>query len=131
MFHWSTCYFVGRCHRVRVTEIGLAITRMRRLTKSTNISAECYLLNDMTKANQTLAADSLNEAIDHFMQLHKIDKYNRTEIEEKDIINKDNTRNMPHTGQMNKHRYTENIDTIAQSENITIDICKCKNQSKD
>ena len=40
--------------------------------KSTNISAEDYLQNEMTKANQTLAEDRLNELVEHFMQLSEV-----------------------------------------------------------
>ena len=60
----------------------------------------------MAKASQTLAVHRLNELINHFMQLHKSDQYNGTEVGEKYSVNKENTRNMPHTGQL-KDRHTQ------------------------
>ena len=68
------------------------MTRMKRHIKPTNMLTEEYLWNETAKANQTLAADGLNELIDHFKPLHKSDEYNRTEMEGKDSVNKDNTR---------------------------------------
>ena len=69
----------------------------QRQTNPTNISAEEYLWNEMVKANQTLGADGLNELVNHSTQLHKSDQYNRIEMEE-DSVSKENTRNMPNTG---------------------------------
>ena len=59
-----------------------------------------------------LAGDKPNELDDHFMQTHNSDQYGTTELEGENSASKDNTRNMPHTGQLNAHAYTENIDII-------------------
>ena len=58
----------GICYRVRVTKSAHAITRMKGHIKPTNILAEDYLQNETVKANQTLAADRLNEFFHHFTQ---------------------------------------------------------------
>ena len=50
----------GRSYRIRVTKTGHVITRTKRHIKSTNVSVDDYLWNEMTKASQTLAADRLN-----------------------------------------------------------------------
>ena len=71
---------------------------------------------------QTLAADSLDVFNDHFMPLQKCHQYNRKDIEEKDIVNRDNTRNMPKAG--HRKPYTESMDTIRQSKSRAIDIHK-------
>ena len=43
---------------------------------------------------------------------NKSNQYYRTETEEKDTVNKDDTRNMSHTGQLNKQTNTYGMDTI-------------------
>ena len=44
---------------------------------------------------------------------------NKTEIEEKDNVSKDNARNMTHTGELNTCTYMENMDRIRQIGDIT------------
>ena len=63
----------------------------------------------MAKASQTLEADRLNELSDHFMQLHKSNHYKKTEMKEKDIVNKDDTIDMQY---IRKLTYAKSTDTI-------------------
>ena len=84
------------------------------------MSKEDYLQNEMVKGTERLAAETLNEFIDHFTD----HQYNRTKLEEKDSVNKDNARNIPYTAQLNKHSYAESMETIRQKENKTSDLHK-------
>ena len=90
----------SRSFRIRVSKTGH--TRTSSHIKTTKISAEDYLWNEMSKANQTLAGDRLNELINHFLQLHKRNQHNKTEMEEKEGVSMDDTRNMP-IRQMYRH----------------------------
>ena len=57
----------GRYYTVWVTKMNCAITRTKRHIKPTNTAAVDYSWNESTKANQTPAADRLNELVYHFM----------------------------------------------------------------
>ena len=46
---------------------------------------------------------------------------NKTETSEKDSVNKENDRNIPHFRQLNVNAYTENTDILRQSGNGTSD----------
>ena len=50
---------------VRVTKLAVQ-SPTKRYIKPTNISAEGYFWNQVAKANQTMAADRLNEVINYF-----------------------------------------------------------------
>ena len=115
----------GRGYRVQVTKRGCAITRMKRDLKPTNILAEDYIQNQITKANQTLAADTLNELTDQFMQILEDHQFNKNEDEDNNNISKDNTRSISHKGQLNANVYTEKTDILRQIRNCTCDKCEC------
>ena len=72
-----------RSYRIKVAKTGHAITATKRHIKTPNILAEVYLCNEKMKAKLIMAADRLNELIDLFMQIHKDDQFNKTEVEEK------------------------------------------------
>ena len=41
----------GKCYEIRVTKMGYTITRTKRHIKTTPITAEDYLRNDVSKTN--------------------------------------------------------------------------------
>ena len=51
-------------------------------------------------------------------------------MEEKDNINKAHARNIPYTGQLNKHSFAQSTDTIRQRKKGMGVICKCKKQTQ-
>ena len=53
-----------------------------------------------------LAVDRLNEMVDQFMQIHKGNQVNTTEMDEKNSVGEDNARTMPNTGQPT-HKHTQ------------------------
>ena len=56
----------GTSYKIKSYHTGCAITSMERHIKPTTISAEDYLQNEVTKANQTLESDRPNELVNHF-----------------------------------------------------------------
>ena len=66
----------SRCYRIRVTKTKHTITRMKRQIKPSNIFAEDPLQNEIKKASHALAADRLNELVNHFT--HRSKKVNNT-----------------------------------------------------
>ena len=56
---------------------------MKRHMKATNILAEDFLQKEMMKANQMFTADTPNELIVQFTQIHIDNQYNKTKAEEK------------------------------------------------
>ena len=51
--------------------------------------------------------------------IHKDKQVNNTGVEEKNSVSENNSRNLPHAGDLNTHAYTENIDIIRLSGNRT------------
>ena len=105
-----------------MTKSGQAITRMKRHIIPTIISAENYLLNEITKANQAPAVGRLNELVDHFMQIHKDDQYNKTKKKKKEQTVQASS--MPETHHMHgsqTYMHTQKKDIVRQSANVTSD----------
>ena len=84
----------------------------------------------MPKATNMLVEDRLNELIGPFTQLNKGNKVNKTEIEEKNSVSKDNARNTLHTGKLTTHECTEGRHTIRRSRKRTNDKCECNGKTQ-
>ena len=74
------------------------------------------LQDSSTKAKQMSVADRLNEFPDHFIHCHKSHLYNRTEMVEKESVNRGDTRNMLYTRQLKKQTFAKSTDVVKVEE---------------
>ena len=74
----------GKWYKVRVTQTGHTIIRMKKYVKATSITVKEYHSNKMSQANRKQIDNKLNELIYHFPQLYKHEQLNKMKIEGKD-----------------------------------------------
>ena len=98
---------------MRLTKTRCTISRRKRCVKTTPISVEEYLGNEISKTNKIQTGNKLNELLDHLILLHNDEYFNEMEMAGKDTV--------PGTIQQPKHMNAEHTRAIRQYGDRTKD----------
>ena len=100
----------GRSYKIRITKTERTIARIKRHVKTTLISVEDYVRNDMLKAKRMPTGNKSIELIDCFIHLQKHQHINGTETEGKVTVLR--------ILLLPKHRKAEHTKAIIIKQNI-------------
>ena len=99
-----------------MTKTGFTLARMESHVAVIPLSAEDYLKNEMSKANQTPTCNKCDQPVDQFTQLHKHKHSSAKEVQRKDTIAD------AHTKQQPRHADLEHGEAIRLKGNRIKDI---------